>query len=143
MILFVDDDLRSLRPYCDELEHRGREYKLVGSVDEAMRVLSQHAADIELVVWDMMMPSGKVFAGKDLDGGLRTGEHFYQSFRNVRPDVPAMLFTNRNVGQLDGPFKSDPRCECRMKEDLLPSEFADRVEQLLQMSNPTGQPKAE
>ena len=131
MILLVDDDIRSLRPYCDELEYRGRKCRLVGSVDEAIRVLKHQARDIELLVFDMMMPSGKVFASKDLDGGLRTGEHFYREFRKMLPDAPAVLFTNRNVGQLDGPFRTDPRCECRMKEDLLPSDFADRVEQLL------------
>jgi CheY-like chemotaxis protein len=131
MILLVDDDIRSMRTYCDELEYRGRKCRLVGSVDEAVRVLRQHAADIELIVFDMMMPFGNVFANKDLSGGLRTGEHFYRELRKALPSVPAVLFTNRNVGQLDGPFRSDPLCECRMKEDLLPSELADRVEQLL------------
>ena len=131
MILFVDDDVRSLRPYCDELEFRGRECRIVGSVDEALRVLKRQSSEIELVVWDMMMPSGKTFAGKDIERGLRTGEYFYQRMRSLLPDVPAVLFTNRDVGQLAGPFREDPLCECRMKEDLLPSDFADRVEQLL------------
>jgi CheY-like chemotaxis protein len=140
MILFVDDDVRSLRPYCDELEFRGRECRIAGSVDEALRVLRSNTNEIELVVWDMMMPSGKTFAGKDIDGGLRTGEYFYQSMRSLLPDVPAVLFTNRDVGQLAGAFRADPLCECRMKEDLLPSGFADRVESLLRRGSPPRQP---
>lgn len=137
MILFVDDDIRSLRPYCDELEFRGKECRIVGSVDEAMRVLRQHTSEIELVVWDMMMPSGKTYAAKDIEGGLRTGEYFYQSFRSLLPDIPAMLFTNRDVGQLGGAFQSDPLVECRMKEDLLPSELADKLERLLRRPSPS------
>ena len=89
------------------------------------------------------MPSGKTYAGKDIEGGLRTGEYFYHSFRGLLPDVPAMLFTNRDVGQLGGSFRSDPLCECRMKEDLLPSEFADRVELLLRRSLPPKQGEGE
>jgi len=131
MILFVDDDLRSTRLYCGELEDRGFECRLTGTIDEALRALRQHGGDIEFVVWDMMMPSGKAYAGEDHEGGLRTGELFYRSLRNAMPETPAMLFTNRNLGQLDGPFVSDPRCECRMKEELLPSELADHIERIL------------
>jgi CheY-like chemotaxis protein len=131
MILFVDDDPRSIRPYCDELELRGFECALVASVDEATRTLRRRKADIELVVLDMMMPSGKTYAAEDHDGGLRTGALFYRTLRNVLPDALAILFTNRNVDQLDGPFKTDPLCECRMKEEILPGELADHVEKLL------------
>lgn len=138
MILLVDDDPRSLRAYCDELDYRRRSYRLVGSIDEAVRVLRQHAGEIELVVWDMMMPHGKTYVGEDHEGGLRTGELFYRSLRSVLPEVPAMLFTNRNVALLDGPFRNDPLCACRMKEELLPGEFVDFIEALLSRASGGG-----
>jgi hypothetical protein len=146
MILLVDDDPRSIRPYCEELDARSVERdrpewktELVSDVDKAIRLVRRLVSDtqrklpsgLELVVFDMMMPVGKVFAQAAHEGGLRTGELFHQALRVELPDVPTLLFTNRNVEQLDGPFRTDPRCVCRMKEELLPGELADYVERSL------------
>ena len=131
MILFVDDDPRSVRPYAEELEYRGFTCLLAASVDEATRALRRHKAEIRYVVWDMMRPSGKTYASEEHEGGLRTGEFFYRSLRNILPEVPAMLFTNRSVDQLEGPYRSDPQCACRMKEEMLPGDFADQIERVL------------
>lgn len=125
MILLVDDDPRSIRPYADELEQRGFECVLLGSIDEALRLVSRRKEDLEFVVLDMMMPTGKAFANQAHEGGLRSGALLHQTLRAALPEVPMMVFTNRNIQQLDGPFRLDPACECRMKEELLPGELAD------------------
>lgn len=131
MILFLDDDVDFLRYYCDELRERGWDVAAAFSTDDAHRIVMDRGEELKVVVLDMMMPPGRIFEDENTEYGIRTGELFYEKLRSMRPVVPVVLFTNRNADHLDCTLRDDSRCRIFMKEDLLPGEFADMIDDLL------------
>lgn len=79
-ILVVEDDLATRRAITDVLETSGYKVLLAADGPDALTVLEQHTADIQLVVSDMVLPH--------LDG-----EQLYQIIRKQYPEIRILIVT--------------------------------------------------
>ena len=78
MILFVDDEKRRMKSYIDELKLSGYEVEIKSDVDSALDFFNKNHKQIELLILDIMMPSGNTFENVDTKYGLRTGISLYE-----------------------------------------------------------------
>jgi DNA-binding response OmpR family regulator len=133
MILFVDDEKRYMSNYCDELRESLPDYEILCmyKVDDALSTLRENVDRIELLILDIMMPPGTGFSGADTMAGLRTGIHFYELTRQIKPSMNVIIFTNISDPSVEHYFDEEEKCLFLRKEDHLPFEFAERVREVL------------
>lgn len=127
MILFVDDEQGRMQSWIDELQLCGYSVCAVSTADEALRQLESHKNLIDLVVLDIMMPSGEKLANADTEGGLRTGMKIYEELRRVAPTLRVFVFTNVSDPFVAEKFNHESYCRFLRKKDYLPPEFAEEV----------------
>lgn len=96
MILYIDDEPRYVESFVDELnlEFENKKIESINNTDKAVVFFEQYAQEIEIVILDIMMPSGKVFKDKPTQEGLLTGLFFYEYIREKYIDLPIIIFTN-------------------------------------------------
>ena len=135
MILFIDDEPRimdSYRLYLElELAPHGYEVVFHSKVDEAFEFFEKHLDAIDLVILDIMMPTGKRFSSLQTDWGLRTGIAFYEEIRVQQPTIPVLIFTNYFDEDVEKRFRQDRNCRFCQKADYLLDEFVREVEDML------------
>ncbi len=135
MILFVDDEKRGIESYKEELDLQLKESlhtertEWAGNVDDALLLFEERAAEISLLVLDIMMPPGKSFGMDETQQGRRTGERFYERVRQRAPDLPVMILTNVRDPRVIERFRAEDENKCRFfrKKRVLPFEFAEEV----------------
>lgn len=130
MILFVDDDPREMDSYRMELEMRDHDVIFESRVDDALAQIERSGEKIDLVILDVMMPTGAAFLNTP-DKGLRSGVHFYRQLRDRFGEMPVIIFTNVHREAVRNAFVGDENCWFFQKEHLLPSELADQVAKIL------------
>jgi DNA-binding response OmpR family regulator len=131
MILFVDDELRYVDSYAEELKMEGFELSPHESVDSAVRFFDQSRDQVELLILDIMMPPGTVFKDVDTEGGLRTGLAFYRHVRERAAKLPVFILTNVSDPAVDERFQGEDNCWFFRKDQCLPFELAEHVKKLL------------
>jgi DNA-binding response OmpR family regulator len=135
MILFVDDETRSMDSYERELSDSGYDVSFQHDIDEAVRVCDEDGDRIELVILDIMMPPGSSFKNVDTQTGLRTGLRFYEKIRQKAPELPIMILTNVLDETVAKKFNADARCQFLLKEEFLPFELVEEVRNVLTRSS--------
>ena len=135
MILFVDDEKRRMDNYERELVASGLEVSFQSDVDEAIRVYEESGDRLELVILDIMMSPGLSFKDVDTEAGLRTGIRFYEKIRQKTPELPVMILTNVVDERLPKRFHPDAYCHVFRKEDYLPFELVEEVNNILARSS--------
>ena len=138
MILFVDDELRQMDSYVQELKLSGFELSQVNNVDEALQYFNEKYKEISLVILDIMMAPGAAFSSEETKDGLRTGESFYREIRKVSRDLPIILFTNVSDEQVEARFSKEENCWFFRKEEFFPYELASKVRKILNFKNNRG-----
>jgi DNA-binding response OmpR family regulator len=73
MILFVDDERRRMQSYVEELRFSGYDVEFKSDVDDALIFFNENHEKLELLILDVMMPTGNSFDNQQADNGLRTG----------------------------------------------------------------------
>jgi CheY-like chemotaxis protein len=131
MILFVDDETRHISNFVSELEVCGYQISVQSDVDLALQFLEDSQNDVELMILDIMMPPGKRFKHLDTDAGLRTGVHFYERAREIRPELPVIILTNVSDVELEVQFQREANCRYLQKKHYLPYEVAHEVNRIL------------
>jgi DNA-binding response OmpR family regulator len=131
MILFVDDERRDNTSYLDELRMSGFKVEFRKDVSVAFSFLSEHLAEIELLILDVMMPRSTLFTEEETNGGLRTGLRFYEKVRQIAPTLPIIILTNVSDTSISTMFQDDTNCFFHRKEDRLPFELAEDVKAVL------------
>ncbi len=131
MLLLVDDERRDMTSYLEELRLSGHKIEFRKDVGVAFNFLKDHLQEIELLILDIMMPPGALLANVATNGGLRTGVRFYESVRQLSPELPILILTNVSDAQVAEHFQDEPRCWFLRKEDCLPFELADEVKRIL------------
>jgi CheY-like chemotaxis protein len=81
MILFVDDETRRMKSYVQELQLLDYDVNFESNIDDALIFFESNHKQIELVVLDVMMPTGNSFSEDRSDYGLRTGICFHERIR--------------------------------------------------------------
>jgi DNA-binding response OmpR family regulator len=130
MILIVDDEPRRLHSCVDALEDRGFTVILAMSVEDFREKLAR--SPVSLVILDVMLPPGPL---PESDGGLRTGLVLLGEIRRAHTQLPVVLFSNANLDLND--LRHDPNTHVVRKEDVLPFELANLVDEILKRRQPT------
>ncbi len=127
MIFFVDDDRRYIKDYVEEVESRNYYVKHEHNIDNAFKLVTEHSQDIQLLVMDIMMPSGKLLNERDNENGKRAGILFIKAIEERIGEInfPLIIFTHVSIDNLDDRYQK------YQKEDYTPSEFADKIEQII------------
>ena len=81
-IVAVDDQPEVRRLLSDVIEARGRRFVGFDDGDDAIRFLAQHEPEVELVILDL-----------DLGTGRRGGIDVCRDLRNAHPDLPVIILT--------------------------------------------------
>jgi CheY-like chemotaxis protein len=112
-------------------ELRAHNYDVIHKydVDEAFEYITRTHKEIELLVLDMMMPSGEIFKHKDLEKGRRTGHLFVEEIQaNIgKINFPLIIFTHVNTDNLSDEYSSFKF----QKEEFTPAEFAQEIEEII------------
>lgn len=94
IVLFIDDDPEILEAYIEAVAALPNVRPVyVQTVDEALAYLRVPGNPADVIVWDMMMPAGEAFAGRDTEGGLLTGRLLFPMMRELRPQAKFILLT--------------------------------------------------
>lgn len=132
-ILFVDDESRRMASVVDELKQQGHQVVFQTSVDPALALLKDQNQQFDLVVLDISMPSGRTFEAEDTDGGARTGFHFYDALREMRPALKIVVYTNVADPGVERHFKGQDQSLCKFvrKPSVLPFQFVEEIERFV------------
>jgi CheY-like chemotaxis protein len=131
MILFVDDEQRELDSHRLELEMSDHSVIFKSDVDKALEFLEKNPDQVRLLILDIMMPVGESFKDARHDG-LRTGIDFYDRIRARLPKLPVIVFTHVADESVREKFNNELNCWFYRKEDVLPHELAERVNDILE-----------
>lgn len=131
MILFVDDESRRMDPYVETCELSGLETRLIQSVDEAWEFLQGNLAAVELLVLDVMLPTGDRYGQAETVGGIRTGVAFFHDVRTLSAALPVIILTQSNDPEIDNVFDNKPRTRLEKKHIRTPSELVDIIRDML------------
>ena len=131
MILLIDDDKRQMASYVAELRLRGFEVTHETYVDQALRFLEEGLPEVELLILDVIMPSGESFRDQPTEHGLRTGVYIYERIRETQRNLPIIVFSDAHPADISRVIEGDPHCQFFEKRDLYPFELADAVEKTL------------
>lgn len=131
MILIVDDERRYTLPYYEHLKLSGYRVEFRKDVVAAFHFLQEHLERIDVLVLDIMMPSGSMFTREETDNGLHTGVCFYDRVRKIAPRLPVIFLTNLSNEKLEERFQAEPYCRYIVKKTCLPHELGDEIVDLL------------
>jgi CheY-like chemotaxis protein len=138
LILFIDDERRVMKSYKEYLELKlspeGYDVVFLEKIDAALDILENRAVEIDLIILDVMMPTGTKLDRKQTSDGLMTGVVFYDLIRNKLPTLPVLVFTNYSDEDLEKRLKHDPNCRFLQKTDYLLEDFVSEVRDLLTAS---------
>jgi DNA-binding NarL/FixJ family response regulator len=131
MILFIDDERRYVRNYIEELQLVGFEIKFINNLADAENYIQLVERDnIELLVLDVMMPSGKLAIIEEYDEELDNGLGFYKIFRSVFPKTKVFILTNVTRQNVRDFFEKEKNCVFFEKDGDI-SDFVRRVKEEL------------
>lgn len=92
-ILWIDDEIYTVRPSIDFLKSQGYECDSVSSNDDALELLLGGTA-YDLIVQDIMRLSEERLTLEETDGGFRTSIAFYGGdIQELSPDTPVLFVT--------------------------------------------------
>jgi CheY-like chemotaxis protein len=131
MILFIDDEKRRMDSYVLELKISQYSVIFEQNVDCAIKLFEDHKENINLIILDMMMPTGTVFKNDQTEKGMRTGLCFYKFVRKHKPDLPIIIFTNVSGSDLPDSINENDNFQIFQKDVLFPFELAEQVKRIL------------
>lgn len=135
MILFIDDEGRRMDSYVRELELSKYDVSFQYNVDVSLAFFEKNLPQIDLIILDIMMPPGSSFKDVDTNLGLRTGVRFYEKIRQKAPELPVIILTNVSDEQLAERFREEEKCRFLRKEDYLPFELVQQVDEVISERN--------
>lgn len=132
MILFIDDEKRRMRSYVQELELSSYTVEFKSDVDSALEYFENNKKEVELIILDIMMPTGKKFFNDNQsENGLRTGICFYQEIRKRATKLPIIIFTNVYDKNLLQDIDNDDEALFCEKDNFIPIELVAEVKNIL------------
>jgi predicted nucleotide-binding protein len=104
-ILFVDDEAYQSRLYIDAALDGGFDVQIAESVEEALELARSDSFD--LILLDVMMPSGSFFDETETAGGFRTGKALARELSDIQPEAKIVAFTNSRDPEIEAWFTKD------------------------------------
>lgn len=130
LILFVDDEPRRVAPWVDALREAFGTVEFRGGVGAALSFLDEDPRPVDLLVWDMMMPTEAGMTDEQTAYGTRTGRVVHARFRQRHSEKPAILLTNARDDGLFAEVRRGLHDHAGRKRDLTPSKLVDLVASL-------------
>jgi CheY-like chemotaxis protein len=134
IILFVDDEERRMETYIEELKAEKYMVEFKSDVDDAMHYFQENKDKINLLVLDVMMPTGKSFNDNDTDFGMRTGIFLHKEIRKNNSSLPIVILTNVSDPEVKECIEHDSNSYFLQKEDYLPYELVEKITEILSQS---------
>lgn len=129
-VLFVDDDIRLIATFADGVREAGFRTHHCRGPDETLDYLRKNDTAADVIVWDMMLPPGKVFREVDTESGLSTGKHLYSAMRELKPQAYYILLTARGDVTFEEFENPQAKSFVRSKTDLSVEGLADFIKGL-------------
>jgi DNA-binding response OmpR family regulator len=85
--------------YVLALQYRGFNVQHIDTTDEALGWIDGLVQPPNVLILDLMMPSGSRLTEKETGGGLRTGEFIGRAFRAKFLSVPIIVLTIRRYAE--------------------------------------------
>lgn len=126
LLLMIDEDRQKMEPLQATLELYGFNVEYCMDVDGAMEYVCQNTDSIDIILLDIMMPSGKLFEGIDTRNGKDTGLHLYRKIREVYYGPIIFYTVVRNRELVESFISSDPRVAYLTKPQE-PEEIVKRI----------------
>ena len=131
MILFLDDEEQRMKPYVEMCIFEGLDVKPIFDPEQAWRLLEENAGEVELLILDVMMPSGDRFDRPRALDGIRTGVVFLEEMRKKWVSLPVLLFTSSNDKHLDAIAQQYPRTYLERKQAVLPDQLPNLIKSII------------
>ncbi|MDJ0599129.1 MAG: response regulator [Crocosphaera sp.] len=134
MILIVDDEPGRMEVYIEELELSNYEVELAENIDEAIEYFEERQEEIEFLILDIMMRSGKLSKEKGTNDGLRTGIVFYNKIRKNNKSLPIIIFSNLakiDDQEVEQEIQNNPKSKFVQKIDTVPYQLVKEVKEML------------
>jgi CheY-like chemotaxis protein len=139
LILFIDDERRVMDSYREYLAMKvspeGYDVIFLDNIDPALGFLENRGDEIDLIILDVMMPTGTKLDREQTSDGLMTGVVFYDLIRKKLPTLPILVFTNYSDEDVERRLQNDPNCRFLQKTDYLLEDFVSEVRNLLAASS--------
>ena len=132
MIIWIDDDSRSLQAYVDELEDNNYKVSFTDSIDEFWDYLYDYDEDITCLIIDILMPTLGIKNRAKAKMGMRTGlaliDEIYakKKFKNL----PIIIFTISNDSKIYSVAKKYG-VNVLMKQATLPADLLDVINNIV------------
>lgn len=134
MILFVDNEPHRVVDWVDALTDEFGEGSVVfmDNAPEALGFIrSEECVPVDLLICDMMMPTGGDIDNEEAEYGTRTGVVVIREFRELFPDKPVIVLTNVRDDALMARYNQD-NCRAGQKRDVLPLPLVKWVQEMLE-----------
>ncbi len=128
-LLFVDDEAYQSRLYSDALLDGGFDVQIAESVDEALELARSDSFD--LILLDVMMPSGSFFEETETAGGFTTGKALARELAEIQPEAKIVAFTNSRDPEIDAWFTKDDTVAYIQKQNVLYDELPRTLRKVL------------
>lgn len=131
-ILWVDDDIKRLRVFVDEMQDEGYEIIQAETPEEMEAVLSRERQNIDLIIMDLMLPIGHRISPVKVNNGRLTGLFLIERIKENKAlkKIPIILFTIISDSSVSNWCKNH-NVKILRKADVLPSELCQHVLSIL------------
>lgn len=130
-IVVVDDEKAAVAPWLDELTEQF-EVVYFDDASQALDALPGLVREgFDLLVCDLMMPTGPGMSPDRTSSGTRTGLLVYDVFREALPRLPVIVLSNVRDDKLFARLREDPATRAARKRHLLPDALAKWVNEMI------------
>lgn len=126
MIIFVDDEPERLTGYIQAFELSGFKVRMITTIDDAFAILEDMPNEIEVIILDVMMPTGIGLELNETKDGLATGIVFLEWLKKFHEQIPVIILTN-TVNAKSKFDLSHRNCEIYEKKELGPWKLLDKM----------------
>lgn len=101
-IVYIDDEffLPKMESKIDIIKEIGVEIVGIDSVELALRTI-ERLPKVDLVILDIIMPSGDLYSLEETNGGTTTGLRLLEDIRKKNTEIPIMLISIKRKANLD------------------------------------------
>lgn len=93
-VLLIDDDKEAMKYYITALGRNRITVDHQRKPEGALQALEKTEDQYDLIILDSAMPPGKLYANKQTDAGIQTGQLIFNDIRAKWPKIPILILTN-------------------------------------------------
>lgn len=130
-VLFIEEDLASVRFYIKEMQDEKLEVVHIRKADEVLNKLDSAGATVSLIILDSAMPPGKSYESKATESGTQTGQFLFADIRERLPTVPIIILSNFSGLEWIQKASEKPKVKSLNKLATLPSDLIKHIRMML------------